>query len=270
MKSAHQLNRTFFGIPSSGQMLISKLFLLLLCMNLVSCSWISSRRSLFGGDEENKSPQADGVATVPKSQFDALNRKYEALLKERQMENVRGGDANQMMNQMEGSNDPANVVDQISKIKGGGDLAETVDVFQQASQQKTSGPSSAGLPVTPMSTGSLDEGLIEDHITKVRRAEKLVSQNKYDASINLIKELEKSPVRQVVVRAKFLMGEILFGQGEYDLALQVYEEVLTDHAFSGLVIKTLGRLIVCSDKLKLAGKQEKYYSILHDFFEQGT
>ena len=66
------------------------------------------------------------------------------------------------------------------------------------------------------------------------------------------------------------MGEILFSQGEYDLSLQIFEEILERHAFSGLVIKTLGRLIVCSEKLKLVGKQEKYYSILHDFFEQGA
>lgn len=265
MKSAQQLNRTFFGTSSIGQKLIQKIFLGLLCTTLASCSWVTSRRSLFGGDDAEKSG-GDAVATVPKSQFEALNKKYEALLKERQMENVQGGDANQMMNQMESNKDPSDVVDQISKVKGSNDLAETVDVFEQ-----TKGRSSqAALPVKAMSTGEIDGALIEDHITKVRKAEKLVAQNKYDASINLIKELEKSPVRQVVVRAKFLMGEILFGQGEYDLALQVFEEILEKHAFSGLVIKTLGRLIVCSDKLKLAGKQEKYYSILHDFFEQGA
>lgn len=264
MKSAHQLNRKFFGTSSNCQSIASQILLLLLCTTLVSCSWVTSRRSLFGGDEE-AAKKGDAVATVPKSQFDALNKKYEALLKERQMENVQEGDANQMMNQMEANQDPSDVVDKISKVKPSNDLAETVDVFQQ-----TNNVSTAALPVKPMSTGEIDGALIEDHITKVRKAEKLVAQNKYDASINLIKELEKSPVRQVVVRAKFLMGEILFGQGEYDLALQVYEEILENHAFSGLVIKTLGRLIVCSDKLKLAGKQEKYYSILHDFFEQGA
>jgi TolA-binding protein len=264
VKSAQKLNRKFFNTPSLIQ--TRTLLIGFACLSLASCSWITSRRSLFGGDEEGQSASADGVATVPKSQFDALSRKYEALLKERQMENVQGGEANQMMNQMEGNKDPSDVVDQISKVKGNNDLAETVDVFEQTNRASRR----TLMPVKPMSTGEIDGSLIEDHITKVRKAEKLVAQNKYDASINLIKELEKSPVRQVVVRAKFLMGEILFGQGEYDLALQVFEEILQNHAFSGLVIKTLGRLIVCSDKLKLAGKQEKYYSILHDFFEQGA
>jgi len=259
VKSTHVIDRKFFASFFTTKNGI--IFLSLLSMT--SCSWVTSRRSLFGGDgKEDKA----GVATVPKSQFEALTKKYESLLKERRMDNVEGNDANKMMNQMEG-NDPSGVVDQLSKVKNAGELAETVDVFQQTKNSK--GPRS-GLPITPMSTGDIDSALIEDHISKVRKAEKLVAQNKYDASINLIKELEKSPVRQVVVRAKYLMGEILFNQGEYDLALQVFEEILGNYAFSGLVIKTLGRLIVCSDKLKLAGKQEKYYSILHDFFEEGA
>ena len=51
--------------------------------------------------------------------------------------------------------------------------------------------------------------------------------------------------------------------------MQVYEEILQKDAFSGLVLKTLGRLVVCSTKLKLKKKEEQYYSVLHDFFEQG-
>lgn len=232
---------------------------------MTSCSWVTSRRSLFGADSEEEKAASE-AGSVSKSQYESLAKKYEALLKERRMDKVEGKEANQMMNQMEGG-DPSAVVDQLSNVKDTGELAETVDVFQQTKNAQITEPN---LPSRPMSTGEIDSALIEDHISKVRKAEKLVAENKYDASINLIKELEKSPVKQVVVRAKYLMGEILFTQGEYDLALQVFEEILGNYAFSGLVIKTLGRLIVCSDKLKLPGKQEKYYSILHDFFEQGA
>jgi TolA-binding protein len=245
---------------------ISQLVIIFSALGLLSsCSWISSRRSLFGGDEETAEAE-DG--TVTKAQYNALAKKYEALLKERKMENVQGQDANNMMNQMEGSVDSDAIADEISRVKNTTELAETVDVFKN----KPSGPRSLSnpMPMAPMSTGNIDSALIEDHIAKVRKAEGLLAQKKFDATINIIKELEKSPVRQVVVRAKFLMGEILFTQGDYDLAMQVFEEVLTNHAFSGLVIKTLGRLIVCADKLKIPRKQEKYYSILHDFFEQGA
>ncbi len=227
---------------------------------------MTSRRSLFGGDKEEESNNGP-VATVPKAQFDALAAKYESLLRERRaqglqdsnIESATGDAANQMMNQME--KNPALAVDELSRVKSTSELAETVDVFNRTNNSNS---------IKPMSTEGLDNAVIEDHIAKVRKAEALVGQNKYDAALVLIKELERSPVKQVVVRAKYLMGEILFGQGEYDLAMQIFEEILQKHAFSGLVIKTLGRLIVCSEKLKLAGKQEKYYSILHDFFDQGA
>ena len=49
--------------------------------------------------------------------------------------------------------------------------------------------------------------------------------------------------------------------------MQIFEEIIEKDAFSGTVIKALGRLIVCSEKLKLEKKKERYYSLLHDFFE---
>ena len=91
--------------------------------------------------------------------------------------------------------------------------------------------------------------------------------NKFDAALTELKKIEKSKVKQVRVRARFSIGEIMFRQGEYDLAMQIYEEILQQDAFSGIVIKTLGRLIVCSEKLKLKKKQEQYYSMLYNFFE---
>ncbi|MCR9204828.1 MAG: hypothetical protein NXH75_09635, partial [Halobacteriovoraceae bacterium] len=226
---------------------ISQLVIVFSTLGLLSsCSWISSRRSLFGGDEVSETEEGE----VSKAQYNALAKKYEALLKERKMENVQGQDANSMMNQMESTVDSDAIANEISKVKNTTELAETVDVFKNKSSR-----SSTPMPLSPMSTGRIDSSLIEDHIAKVRKAEGLLAQKKFDATINIIKELEKSPVRQIVVRAKFLMGEILFIQGDYDLAMQVFEEVLTGHAFSGLVIKTLGRLIVCADKLKIPGKQ---------------
>ena len=83
----------------------------------------------------------------------------------------------------------------------------------------------------------------------------------------ILKELEGSKEKQIVVRAKMMLGDLLFNQGEYDLSSQVYEEIIGKYAFSGFVIKALGKLVVCSEKLKQPEKQAKYYSLLHDFFE---
>ncbi len=240
---------------------------------LASCSWIGSKRSLFGSDDNEESEEQSALPSVPRSQFDSLNKKYEKLLKERQMEKVEGSQASQMMNQMESRGDSSLIISDLEKVKNS-DLAETVDVFAQNNNLKSK-KSHQGQGVSmPLSfKGGLkyqSPAMVEEHIDKIRKAESLVSANKFDSALSMIKELEKSPIRQIVVRAKFLLGEVLFKQGEYDLSMQVFEEVLEQYAFSGLVIKTLGRLIVCSDKLKISAKQEKYYSILHDFFEQGS
>ncbi len=81
--------------------------------------------------------------------------------------------------------------------------------------------------------------------------------------------LEHSKVRQIAVQAKYYIGMILFKQSEFDLSMQLFEEIIRKDAFSGVVLKALGKLIVCTEKLKLSKKRERYYSMLHDFFEAG-
>ena len=107
-------------------------------------------------------------------------------------------------------------------------------------------------------------------LSELREAEGLIERNKFNEGLNKLKAVENSTSRQVRVRAKFLLGEILFKQKEYDLAMQVFEEIISKDAFSGMVLKSLGRLIICCEKLKQEKKQQQYYSILHDFFESGA
>jgi predicted negative regulator of RcsB-dependent stress response len=116
---------------------------------------------------------------------------------------------------------------------------------------------------------SYDNMAIENQLVEIRRSLVLIGQNKIDAAMAKLKVLEQSSVPQIKVRSKFLVAELLFRQAEYDLSMQIYEEILTKHAFSGVVLKTLGRLVVCCEKLKLNKKKAQYYSILHDFFEVG-
>ena len=58
-----------------------------------------------------------------------------------------------------------------------------------------------------------------------------------------------------------------FYAGRVRLAMQLFRRDSTNYAFSGVVYKALGRLIACSEKLKLAQKKDKHFSYLHDFFE---
>jgi len=241
----------------------------LLSLGLSSCAWIDTdRSSLFGGDEELSSSETE-QQTVPKEQFDELAKKYETLLKQQRIADSQTQKANKLMNEMESEQviDSDIVAQEISRVKSASELGGTVDVFNQGSTSKQT-PQVESVQLA--ASASYDANLVEAQITAVRKAEALVAQNKFDEALTTIKSLEKSPLKQIVVRSKFLLGEILFRQGEYDLSMQIFEEVIGRYAFSGLVIKTLGRLIVCSEKLKLAAKKEKYYSILHDFFEQGA
>jgi tetratricopeptide (TPR) repeat protein len=238
---------------------------LLVCLS--SCSWMTSKRSLFGSEP------ATATESVSKEQYNQLLKKYDSLMKEKKMAMIKSEKAKKdstPYDPFDLSRDKSTqakeqlVEDVVSQLAGVEDkqLNSTVSAFNKkraAHMQK---------PV--IESTEYDSALVEEHMAKIRKADKLQQQNKLDAALVMIKELDTSPVLQIRVRAKYLLAEILFKQGEFDLAMQVYEEVLTQYAFSGLVIKTLGRLIVCSDKLKLAMKQEKYYSMLHDFFEEGA
>ena len=126
-------------------------------------------------------------------------------------------------------------------------LAETVDVFSP-----------------PLVQGKM---AIQEELDVYEKAKKFLQEKQYDKASLEIKKIEKSPVRQIRVHAHFLSGEIMFESGEYDLAMQIYENILKNSAFSGLVIKSLQRLIICSEKLKLEEKRLRYHSLLHNTFE---
>ncbi len=238
-----------------------------LATSLVSCSWISNKRSLFGDDEDVSAAEADSakLQTVPKAQYEQLQNKYNALV-DQMKKNPRGAAAGAgAMAASSGERPPEDLVDELNKAKSNNELVETVDVFGKDGAVRAS-PKGLDKRV-PVIAVNVTPREIEDQIIKLDRAQALLAQNRFDQSLTLLKDLEASNVRQIRVRAKFLIGEMLFTQGEYDLSMQVFEEIIHKDAFSGLVLKTLGRLIVCSEKLKLTKKQQKYYSILHDFFE---
>ncbi len=222
-----------------------RLITFLCLVSLGSCSWLQSRQSLF--DETSESQASD--TTVPKEQYDQLLQKYEALQTQLQTQDAQPP--------LETPADQAILGD--LQNASSAELAETVDVFANGTIN------SADQTVTLAST--YENVDVEGQIRQLQQAEALVNQNKFDEALNLLKPLERSQVRQVRVRARFLLGESLFKQGNFDLSMQIFEEIIQKDAFSGTVLKALGRLIVCAEKLKLDQKKEQYYSLLHDFFE---
>ena len=254
--------------------------LLMLCSALffTSCSslWLHRGQTVDSVQAGQTAP-----AMVSKDQYDELARKYQELLNlsKNQLAKTEPApvtpvvpahtiDSNVQTKPELGANtaiDPSELVNHLDKAIPDIAPADSVDAL------KAENPvvSEKGPPV-PTSMGvqhinNTDE--IDEQITKMREVQELVKVNKFDAALTLLKELENSHEKQIVVRAKIMLGDLLFNQGEFDLASQVYEEVIKKYAFSGLVLKALGKLVVCGEKLKQPEKQAKYYSLLHDFFE---
>ena len=237
---------------------------------LTSCSSVLLHR-----DQTVDSTLQGGVNTVPKEQYDEMVRKYQELLEKSKQQEKAGPttlpavassiseehNSEQKKPQLEGSTviDPSELVNKIdSSIP---DAVSDTPVIKP--EITTPVVTSTGV----QTVNNSDE--IDDQIIRLREAQENIKVNKFENALVILKELETSREKQIVVRAKMMLGDLLFNQGEFDLASQVYEEVINKYAFSGLVLKALGKLIVCSEKLKQPERQAKYYSLLHDFFEAG-
>jgi TolA-binding protein len=264
-----------------------KLLILGCVLFITSCSslWTHiERQSTVSNDPPPKSP------TVSREQYDEIVRKYQELLANSKTNSIPSGkdestllDPNEKKEESKVSDqvkpqiatatniDPSELVNHIDQAVPDAKNVEGVDVLSP------NGPTTAkkeehlksGPPI-PDSMGvqqvnNTDD--VDEQITKLREANELVKVSKFENALTILKELENSKEKQIVVRAKIMLGDLLFGQGEFDLAMQVYEEVIKKYAFSGYVLKALGKLVACSEKLKLPEKQAKYYSLLHDFFE---
>jgi len=185
--------------------------LLLIVITFNSCSWLSGSRSVVGGRGDSSN-----VQTVPKAQYDVLLSKYEKLLNEGR--DAGGKEATVEAASTQGQNAEA-VSPEVSKEKA--ELIETVNLFDE----KNSAPKELDSRVKndEFNSGAYQDGVVENQILELRKATALVDQNKVDQAIAKLKTLEESVVPQVKVVSKFLIGELLFKQGEYDLSMQIFE-----------------------------------------------
>jgi hypothetical protein len=60
---------------------------------------------------------------------------------------------------------------------------------------------------------------------------------------------------------------MLLEKQHFDLALQVFEDIINKSAYSGVVLDALKHAVVCTDKLGIINKKEQYMSMLNDVFE---
>jgi tetratricopeptide (TPR) repeat protein len=131
---------------------------------------------------------------------------------------------------------------------------ETVDAFGAAPK------AAATAPVVDVSAD------IESQLNLYRRGVSAKAKNPGEAT-KIFQQLENQGVPAIKARSKLQMGELLLGKGQFDLALQVFEDIINKNAHSGVVLDALRFAVVCSDKLGIQNKKDQYASMLNDVFE---
>jgi len=219
-----------------------KIFLfVLICLNS-SCAWYKNvERSLV--EDEGKNSKSN--KTVPRDQYDRLLIKYEELAKkyEELKENPNAGKPSLMdelkKNQVENYAVPHET--------------ETIDLF--ADNKKL--------------IENTDDQLSTDLSSQIdlfTKAKGLIATEPGEAT-KIFQQLDSKAAAPVKVRAKYQLGELLLTQGQYDLSLQIFEDIINHHAYSGVVLQALRGASICADKLGSQNKKDQYESMLSDVFE---
>lgn len=221
----------------------SALLPMLALLVLNSCAWYRDlERSLVEDDEK----KANKSRVVSREQYDQLLVKYEELSKK--YETLKEGgpkESNSLVDELQNSSAEnfANVSPNV----------ETVDAFPAKNQQVV------------VATEEIPSD-VESQLALFRKGVTLKSSNPGEAT-KIFQQLESQGAPAVKVRSKLQIGELLYGKGQFDLALQVFEDIINTQAHSGVVLDALKYAVVCSDKLGIQNKKDQYASMLNDVFE---
>lgn len=220
-------------------------------VSMTSCSGlVESTRKMIDGDSPRKNPKK--AQWVTKSQYDDLMVKYKNLSEK--YENLKESKGN------------SQGLNQASELSASGHEEETVDVFGKNGLANEVSQSldqvSHGTPMTkPLSANEVDQ-----EVKTYKKAVLLEANGKVEESLKVFQFLEKSQTKQIRVRARIHIGQIYLLQKQYDLALQVFESILSQDAFSSKVLDALRGAASASGKLGLAEKKIRYESMLKDVF----
>lgn len=102
---------------------------------------------------------------------------------------------------------------------------------------------------------------LDDEIALYQKAAILKDNNKIEEAVKIFNTLQSSNQPQIVARAKHALGAIYDSQGQYDLAVQMYKEVIEKYASSGVVLKALKSIVHCFEKLGLKEEKLKYEAL---------
>lgn len=218
----------------------------LVLLLLTSCSWYRDlERSLVEDDEKQSRKSQAKTRAVPREQYDQLLVKYEELTKKYQA--LKEGKPQQSL------------VDELQNTQSENFARTSPNVDTETVSLGPSDP--AGSPSAVAVPGDL-----ESQLSLFRRGLAMKSSNPGEAT-KIFQELEAKGDPSVRVRSKLQVGEMLLSRQQYDLALQVFEDIISKNAHSGVVLDALKYAEVCADKLGLTSKKEQYHSMLNDVFE---
>lgn len=210
---------------------------------LSSCSGLS--RSDGALDESSSNSK-----TVSRTQYDQLLLKYEELSKKyEQLKEKPASSGEGLVDELQ-NGQSENFAQTVTNSE-----AETVNLFPE--NQK---PQDAVAIKVPEDVNS--------QLSLFRRGLALKSSNQSEAT-KIFQQLETHGIAPVKVRAKYQIGSMLLEKGQYDLALQVFEDIINKHSESGVVLDALQGAVVASDKLGVLNKKEQYSSMLNDVFGSG-
>ena len=212
-----------------------------------SCAWLDSVERKLVGEEQPRNTVSKRPQMVPKSQYDELLARFEET--KRENEALKDGRSNPLVNDLQST---PTLTNQGVKSAAQG---ETVDVF------------SGGAGGTAASDAA--PGDVEAQLMNYRQAISLQTQNSGEA-MKMFSSLARNAAPAIKVRSQLHMGEILMQQGEFDLAMQAFDEIITRQAHSGVVLDALRNSVVCADKLGMKAKSDQYRSLLRDVFQVGT
>lgn len=216
---------------------------------LSSCSWYRDLERSMVQDEDKQSKRS---RSVPREQYDQLLVKYEELSKKYEQLKERPASSQDSLVDELNRSQSENFAQTSLNVE-----TETVNLFPTGTDPKVAQQTS-GAPIEVPSD-------VESQLSLYRRGLSLKATNQGEAT-KLFQQLETQAIPSIKVRAKYQIGEMLLGRGQYDLALQVFEDIINKHAESGVVLDALRGALMASEKLGISNKRDQYASMLNDVF----
>jgi tetratricopeptide (TPR) repeat protein len=106
----------------------------------------------------------------------------------------------------------------------------------------------------------------EQELFLYKKGRELAAKSQFPEALKIFQSLNQSQFNQIAIRSKYQTGKIHLGQNQFDVALQVFEDVINSGAFSSIVIDALKAAVICSEKLGATQKLAQYQSLLVDVF----